>query len=107
MIALPQYIDKEAWAAFLEVRAKLKAPNTDYAQKLLVYELQRLKDAGHDPTECINQSIVKGYKDLYAPKDKRTEASGRLPEYHAVERASTPPPDGWLAQVKGRLRSVK
>lgn len=73
MIALPGYVDKEAWAALLETRREKKVPNTDYAQKLLLYELQRIKDAGHDPNAAMKQSILKGYTDVYQPKEKEIE----------------------------------
>lgn len=75
MIPLPGYIDREAWAAWMEVRKHLKAPNTDYALKLLLYEVQRIKDAGHDPNAAIKQSVLKGWKDVYQPKDKPIEAA--------------------------------
>lgn len=95
MIALPSYVDREAWAAFLEIRAKLKAPNTDYAQKLLLYQLQRLKDAGNDPDLVIRASIVGGWKDFYAVKEDKIEASGRLPEYKPEPTKASKPP-GWF-----------
>jgi hypothetical protein len=75
MIGLPSYIDREAWDALLDVRAKLKSPNTVYALKLLLYEVQRIKDAGHDPNEAIKQSVLKGYKDVYQPREKKIEAN--------------------------------
>jgi hypothetical protein len=74
-IALPAYIDKEAWEGLLEVRARLKAPNTAYALKLLLYEVQRIRDAGHDANAAIRQSALKGWKDIYIPKEKPIEAA--------------------------------
>lgn len=65
---LPDWIPVETWAAFMEVRKKLKAKGTDYAHKLLVRELERIRAAGHDPVECINTSIRSGWKDVYPPK---------------------------------------
>lgn len=67
---IPEYIDEEAWFALLETRRAKKVPNTDYAQKLLLYELLRIKQAGHDPNAAMKQSIIKGYTDVYPPKDK-------------------------------------
>ncbi len=73
MIALPGYVDKEAWDALIEVRKAKKVPTTVYAAKLLLYELQRIKDAGHCPNAALRQSILKGYTDVYAPKEKQIE----------------------------------
>jgi hypothetical protein len=82
MIALPAYLDAEAWSALLEMRKAKKVPTTVYAAKLLLYELQRIKDAGHDPNAALRQSILKGYTDVYAPKEKVIEAT---PESRATK----------------------
>lgn len=95
MIPLPAYIDPEAWQAFLEVRQKLKAPNTDYAQKLLLVKLLKLKSDGHDPSEVLAASIVGGWKGLFPIKEDRTEASGKLPEYKPEPTQASKPP-GWF-----------
>ena len=70
MIQPPDWIDPEAWCAFHQMRAKIKAPLTAYAEKLIIGELVKLKGAGHDPQECLDQSIRNGYRDVFAPKDK-------------------------------------
>ncbi len=73
---LPDWIPAETWAAFLEVRKKLRAKGTDYAHKLLVNQLERIRDAGHDPIEAINTSIRSGWKDVYAPKPSNRPKAG-------------------------------
>jgi hypothetical protein len=112
MIALPGYIDQDAWMALLEVRTKLKAPNTAYAQKLLLYEVQRIKDAGHDPVAAINQSVLKGWKDVYPPKDKPIEAAANSAhektQAYIAEHSRTRDPQAGehLKAIKEKLRRV-
>lgn len=78
MIALPAYIDRDAWEGFEEMRNLIKKPMTDRARKLIVYELQRIKDGGHCANAALDQSTLNGWKDVYPAKDKpiAAKASG-------------------------------
>lgn len=105
-IALPGYIDPEAWAGFEEMRKLIRKPMTDRARKLVVYELDRLKRAGHCPNASLDQSTLHNWADVYAPQDKSTPASGRLPDYKPEEHKASAPPAGWAKDVKARLRRV-
>ena len=72
MIPLPAYIDAEAWAGFVEMRRAMpkSKPFTARAATLILYELQRIKDAGHDPNAALDQSTLHGWADVFVPKDK-------------------------------------
>ena len=65
---LPDWIPADAWAAFMEIRKGKRAKNTDYALRLLVNTLTKLKAAGHDPVDILNNSIKAGWSDVYPPK---------------------------------------
>lgn len=54
----------------METRKAKKAKNTDYALKLLVKTIERIKSDGFDPVEAMNNSIKCGWSDVYAPKNK-------------------------------------
>ena len=75
MIPLPTYIDPEAWTGFVEMRRAMpkSKPFTQRAAVLILKELQRLKDAGHDPNAALDQSTLRGWADVYVPKDKAIE----------------------------------
>jgi hypothetical protein len=75
MIALPQYLDPEAWAGFEEMRRTLKKPMTDRARKLIIAELHKIKTAGHCPNAALDQSTNHCWADVYVPKEKPIEAS--------------------------------
>lgn len=72
MIALPPWLPQENWDAFIEMRRKtIKRPATDFALMLVLKELYALKEGGQDPLACLNQSIVNGWCDVYALKEKK------------------------------------
>lgn len=75
MIALPGYVDREAWDGFVEMRQHIKKPLTTRAAKLIVYELQRIKDAGHDPNAALDQSTNHCWADVYPAKEKPIQAT--------------------------------
>jgi hypothetical protein len=62
---LPEWVDLATWNAFLEVRKKKKAPNTEHALKLIVKELERLKADNFNPHEILNQSIMRGWTGVF------------------------------------------
>jgi hypothetical protein len=66
-----EWIEPESWQAFIEMRRKIKAPLTPYAEKLIVRELVKLKQAGHDPQACLDQSIMNCWRDVYPLRDKK------------------------------------
>lgn len=79
MIALPAYLDSEAWTGFVAMRQSMpkSKPFTTRAATLILYELQRLKDAGHDPNAALDQSTLHGWADVYEPKAKPISKSER------------------------------
>ena len=80
---MPDWIDAEAWAAFMTVRAKKKAASTDYALNLIVKTLTKLRDAGHDPMDCLNNSIKSGWSDVYEPRSHATAKTQKQPKSFA------------------------
>lgn len=65
----PTWLPLDAWNAFLEMRKKIKKPATEYAQKLLLKKLAAFYAHDLDVGVILNQSIVSGWQDLYAPKE--------------------------------------
>lgn len=79
MIPIPAYLNKEAWDGFVEMRRSMpkSKPFTTRAATLILYELQRLKDAGHDPNASLDQSTKHGWADVYQPRDKAIQRAAR------------------------------
>lgn len=67
---LPDWLDKEAWAAFKDMRkAKGKrAPFTPAAEKRILFELDRLRAQGHPSEQVLWQSVVAGWSSVYPLK---------------------------------------
>lgn len=66
---LPGWIPSEAWSAWMEVRKRLKAPNTEAAISLAISSLEKLRDEGHDPKTVLERSTMRGWKGLFPVKD--------------------------------------
>jgi hypothetical protein len=72
---LPEWIDKDAWQGFEEMRNSKRKPMTARARGLVVKQLEKLRAAGNDVTACLNQSTMKSYLDVY-PVKPDTQFSG-------------------------------
>jgi hypothetical protein len=67
--ALPDWVPEKTWTDFEESRRKLRKPMTDRARTLVLKELATLRDAGHDPSAVLDQSIRRGWLDVFPLKD--------------------------------------
>lgn len=109
MIQPPAWIDPESWEAFHESRKRIKAPLTPYAEKLVIRELVKLKSAGHDPQACLDQTILNGWRDVFAPRDKGLSASGVATADAELRRmdeqaARSVPPPAHIRELGRKLR---
>ena len=84
MIALPAFVDPEAFAGFLEMRRKIRAPLTDRAAVLLLRDLQAIKDAGHDANAALDQSTFMSWRGVFPAREKAIE---RAPQSQATKTA--------------------
>ncbi len=92
---LPEWLNKSLWESFLTMRKKAKAMPTRHAQTLLIAALGKLKEEGNSPDAVLEQSIMNGWKGLFAVKNGVPSGQGRLPktEEKTIYR-STPDADG-------------
>ena len=73
-VALPDWLPQDAWDAFVETRVRIRAPLTDRAKTLAVRELSKLRDQGHDCRAVLEQSVLNGWRGLFAPKGLQPKA---------------------------------
>ncbi|MFA5379847.1 MAG: replication protein [Dehalococcoidia bacterium] len=78
--SLPDWIDRELWQAFTDMRKKMKAPLTDMASKLIVKDLEKFRAAGDDPNSVIEQSIKRGWRGVFRLKEGDNGKTGRRVE---------------------------
>lgn len=66
---LPDFLKKETWAAFEEMRKKIRAPLTETAKVLIFKDLERIRSqTGDDPNEVLEQSIMRGWRGVFPVK---------------------------------------
>ena len=112
MIALPPFIDKEAWEGFMDMRKAMKKPLTLRAAKMILAELYRIKAAGHDANAALDQSTVHNWCDVYQPKAKEIEvAPGKQVDetaryLHEQKAHAEEVERQRLARSRGKLRAV-
>lgn len=68
---LPAWVPAEAWAAFLEMRKKLRAPMTAASIDRTVAQLEKLKADGHDPAEVLMQSVQNAWRGVFPTRSPR------------------------------------
>jgi len=72
---IPDWIDKELWEGFLEVRKEKKAASTEYALSLIIKDLEKFKAAGDNPNEVLKRSITNSWKGVF-PLDRKGGQDG-------------------------------
>ena len=65
---LPEWIPKETWDAFIQMRKRIGKPATDYAIKLIIAKLERFKNAGQDVKQVLEKSITSSWQDVFEIK---------------------------------------
>lgn len=68
-IPLPSWVPSDAWDAWLEMRAKARIPTTERALQLALRDLSNFRDQGHDPRTVLEQSVARGWRGLFAPRN--------------------------------------
>lgn len=63
--ALPDWVSPEVWSQFEDHRRKLRKPMTDRARQLVILELEKLGRGGNNPQTVLEQSIRKGWQDVF------------------------------------------
>lgn len=99
------WIDPESWEAFRDMRRRIKAPLTPYAEKLILRELVKLKAAGHDPQACLDQSIMLGWRDIFPVREKsiqRVSVPDELERYRN-EKPQTPEDRARVEEIRARV----
>jgi hypothetical protein len=62
---LPDWIPKDAWDGWIEMRNKIKAPLTERAKTLAIKTLERLRDEGYEPGDVLDQSTMRSWRGLF------------------------------------------
>ena len=80
-VPLPEWITAETWADWCAFRRAIRqAPWTVKAASLSVSRLTALRDQGHDPQRVIEQSILNGWRGLFALRPDATNGTDPTPD---------------------------
>lgn len=73
---LPDWVPLVEWSAYVEMRRKTKKPMTEHAKSLLVLKLEKLRDAGEDPSVVLNEATSRNWLSVYPVKGGEYGGSG-------------------------------
>jgi len=91
---IPEWLGKELWKAFSDMRKKIKKPMTERAEILIIKKLDDFRKQGHSPQTIIEQSIINGWQDVYIPKNTTPTASNSFDEWINRPENRMPSPAG-------------
>jgi hypothetical protein len=77
LFVLPDWISKEVWAAFEEMRRKIKKPMTDHARNNIVADLVRIEATGQHAEDVLNQSITNDWRGVFPLTTANGGSNGR------------------------------
>lgn len=77
MIALPPYIDAEAWSDYEAMRKRIKKPLTARSARIKLKLLHEYHVKGHDVNQVIDTATERCWLDFYEPR--KIEISDQRP----------------------------
>lgn len=75
---LPDWMPREAWAAFVAFKHNEKGPFSEAAAKGVIREVELLREEGHDPQLLLELAARRGWATVYPDKDGRTKRAASL-----------------------------
>lgn len=93
---LPDWVPPDSWAAFADMRQRMRAPLTPHARKLILRRLERLRSEGFEPAAVLDQSVERGWRGVFGI----SQEGGRS----GTDRQGGRPPVGAGAVVAGIAR---
>ncbi len=65
LLELPDWLPREAWQEFLKMRRRIRKPMTEYAKKLAIARLDRLRELGENIQAVLDRSTFNDYQGLF------------------------------------------
>lgn len=67
-VDLPDWMPRDKFEAYLEMRVQMKKRPTAKALKLLIAQLERWRSAGHDPGVILDNSTMNNWTGIFEPR---------------------------------------
>lgn len=77
LIDLPDWLDRDLWAAWCDERKLRRKPITERAAAMQIKKLAEYRGQGYSPQEVIEHSIAGGYQGLFAPTRSKSHETSR------------------------------
>ena len=74
--ALPDWLPRTEWEAYLAMRQRIRKPATARAIELLLNKLDAMRAAGHPPGKVLDQSIENGWTGIFPLKPQGPGGGG-------------------------------
>jgi len=87
-LEMPDWLPKESWEGFVEMRQKIRKPMTQRAASMILKKLEAFKGDGQDVAAVLDQSVVKSWQDVFpvrAPVEQKAEKSREAPWWSSNE----------------------
>ena len=80
VLPLPEWLPKDDWDAYIEMRDKKgKGKATFRAKQLVIMKIIELRQKGHDPTAVLQQSIINGWTSVFEIKENNNGSYNSKP----------------------------
>lgn len=76
---LPIWVPEPTWKAYAEMRSKMRCPLTPHATILIFKKLKAWMEAGQNPQDVLEQSIVNGWRGVFELKGENGNGNQRGP----------------------------
>ena len=94
---LPDWLPLELWNEFKKYRIKIKKPLTEYAEKLNIKKLEKLKEQGNDPIKVIEETIMRSWQGFF-PLKNENQIAIKPQTYAQAQDAERRERSKWLLQ---------
>jgi phage replication O-like protein O len=89
-VALPNFVNRELFDNYLEVRLAKKYLLSDVAIKLILSRLNKFNASGHDVNQSLEDAILGEWKTIYEPKKNQFQSRNKVqPENFAQTNYGT------------------
>lgn len=103
---LPEWMPREAWNGFVEMRSKGKTVFTDRARELAIMELEKLRGQGNDPEAVLNQTVMNGWKGLFPIKQGASNGQSGMSGAHKPHNQDARTKAGGVAVASDHFAGV-
>jgi hypothetical protein len=78
-VEVPDWMPAEPWAAFKEMRRKMRGvPFTETAERTVIGKIATLKAEGHDPAKLLTKAVERGHRTVFEDETTRGGKNGKV-----------------------------